>query len=74
MAFYLLLGWMGTDIGLWTAIAIFAFATIAGNVIGSPGGLGGAEAAMIGLLSLEGVPLEVSLPATAVIRVTTRPR
>ena len=35
------------------------------------GGLGGAEAAMIGLLSLQGIPLEMSIPATAVIRITT---
>ena len=70
-AFYYLLLWMGADVGLWTAIAIFTFATLAGGLTGAPGGLGGAEAAMIGLLSLEGVPLEVSLPATAIIRVTT---
>lgn len=35
------------------------------------GGLGGVEAAMVGLLMLEGVPFEVALAATAVIRVTT---
>ena len=70
-AFYLLLDWMGADVGLWTAIGIFTFATIAGGVTGAPGGLGGAEAAIIGLLLLEGVPLEISLPATAIIRVTT---
>ena len=71
VAFYMLLTWMGADVSLWSAIAIFTFATLAGGLTGSPGGLGGAEAAMIGLLALEGVPLEVSLPATAIIRVTT---
>lgn len=70
-AFHLLLGWMGADIGLWMAVAIFVFSTLAGGLTGAPGGLGGAEAAMIALLSLEGVPLEVSIPATLVIRVTT---
>ena len=35
------------------------------------GGVGGAEAAMVALLSLEGVGLETSVPATAIIRVTT---
>lgn len=70
-AFHLLLGWMGADIGLWKAIGIFVFATLAGGLTGAPGGVGGAEAAMIALLTLEGVPLEVSVPATAVIRVTT---
>jgi len=70
-AFHLLLGWFGSDIGIWKALAIFTFSSVAGGLSGAPGGLGGAEAAMIGLLTLEGVPLEVSIPATAVIRVTT---
>lgn len=70
-AFHLLLMWMGADIGFWSALGIFTFATLAGGLTGAPGGVGGAEAAMVALLSLEGVPLEVSLPATAVIRLTT---
>lgn len=70
-AFHLLLGWMGADIGLWKAVAIFIFATLAGGLTGAPGGLGGAEAAMVALLSLDGVGLDVSIPATAVIRLTT---
>ncbi len=70
-AFHLLLGWMGADIGIWMAVAIFVFATLAGGLTGAPGGVGGAEAAMIALLSLEGVPLAVSVPATLIIRVTT---
>lgn len=70
-AFHLLLMWMGADIGLAKAIVIFTFATLAGGLTGAPGGVGGAEAAMVALLSLQGVPLEVSIPATAVIRLTT---
>ncbi len=70
-AFYLLLMWMGADIGFWTAVAIFVFSTLAGGLTGAPGGVGGAEAAMILLLQLEGVPLDISLPATLIIRVTT---
>jgi len=70
-AFHLLLLWMGADIGVWAAVAIFVFATLAGGLTGAPGGIGGAEAAMIALLALEGVPLEVSLPATLIIRLTT---
>jgi uncharacterized protein (TIRG00374 family) len=70
-AFHLLLGWMGSDIGIGLAVAIFMFSTIAGTMTGAPGGVGGAEAAMIALLSLQGVPLEVSIPATAIIRITT---
>jgi len=71
VAFHLLLVWMGHDIGLAAAIAIFVFATLAGGLTGAPGGLGGAEAAMIALLTLQGVPLAVSVPATAIIRLTT---
>lgn len=70
-ALHLVLVAMGHDIGLWTAVAIFVFATLAGGLTGAPGGLGGAEAAMVALLGLQGVPLEVALPATAVIRLTT---
>jgi len=70
-AFQLLLAWMGAEIGLAKALAIFTFATLAGGLTGAPGGLGGAEAAMIALLTLDGIPLEVSIPATAIIRVTT---
>lgn len=71
VAFYFLLVWMGADIGLAAAAAIFIFSTLAGGLTGAPGGIGGAEAAMIALLTLEGVPLEISLPATAIIRLTT---
>lgn len=70
-AFHLLLGWLGADIGLWLAITIFTFSTLAGSLTGAPGGVGGAEAAMVALLALKGIPLEVSIPATAIIRVTT---
>lgn len=70
-AFHLLLTWMGAEIGLVKAVAIFVFATLAGGLTGAPGGVGGAEAAMIALLALDGVPMEISVPATAIIRVTT---
>ena len=70
-AFHLLLSWMGADVGLWMAVAIFIFATLAGGLTGAPGGLGGAEAAMVALLAVQGVPLEIAVPATLIIRVTT---
>ena len=70
-AFHLLLAWMGADIGLAKAVAIFVFSGLAGGLTGAPGGIGGAEAAMVALLTLEGVPLEASVPATLIIRVTT---
>lgn len=70
-AFHLLLAWMGADIGIAKAVAIFIFAGLAGGLTGAPGGVGGAEAAMVALLALEGVGLEAALPATVIIRVTT---
>lgn len=70
-SFHLLLGWLDADIGLWSAVAIFLVATVTGGATGAPGGLGGAEAAMVALLSLQGIPLAVSIPATAIIRLTT---
>jgi len=70
-AFHLLLLWMGAEIGPARAIAIFVFATLAGGLTGAPGGVGGAEAAMIALLTLDGVPIEAAVAATAVIRLTT---
>ncbi len=71
VSFYLLLDWMSADVGFWAAVGIFMIATVGGGLTGAPGGLGGAEAAMVALLSLQGVPLEISIPATAVIRLTT---
>ncbi|MDQ2092045.1 flippase-like domain-containing protein [Marimonas arenosa] len=70
-AFHLLLGWFGADLGFWTATMIFVFATLAGGLTGAPGGVGGAEAAMVALLYMDGVSPEIAVPATAVIRVTT---
>ena len=70
-AFFLLLQWMDAGVSLSLAVAIFIFSALAGGLTGAPGGIGGAEAAMIALLSIEGVPLEISVAATAVIRLTT---
>lgn len=70
-AFHLLLVWFGADIGFATALAIFIFATLAGGLTGAPGGLGGAEAAMVALLTLRGADLETAVAATVIIRATT---
>lgn len=70
-AFYLLLEWLGAEISLPIAFAIFFFSVLSGGASGLPGGIGGAEASMIALLSLNNVPLEIALPATAIIRLTT---
>ena len=36
-----------------------------------PGGLGSTEATMVGLLASQGVPFEIAIVATGVVRVTT---
>lgn len=70
-AFYLLLGWLGADVSIAFAFAVFFFSMLTGGATGLPGGIGGAEAGMIAALTLHGIPLEIALPATAVIRITT---
>ena len=71
VALYLLVGWLGAEISLPAAITVFLFATLAGGLTGAPGGLGGAETAMVVLLGMNDVPMAVSVPATAVIRITS---
>ncbi len=70
-AFHILLVWLGADLSLATSVAIFLFATLAGGLTGAPGGLGGAEAAMMALLLLNGIDADAALAATAIIRITT---
>ena len=71
VAFHALLGWLGADIALPTAAAIFLIAILSGALSGLPGGLGGTEATAITLLALQGVSFETAVLATAIIRVAT---
>lgn len=71
VAFYYLLAAMGQTIEPGSAVAIYAFAMLAGALSFLPGGLGGAEVAMVALLLLGGVPEPVAVAATLLIRVTT---
>ncbi len=71
LAFWLLLDWLRIEIGLATATAIFLTAVLSGALSGLPGGLGGTEATSVALLSLQGVPLEIAVLATAIIRIAT---
>ncbi|MEM9428198.1 MAG: lysylphosphatidylglycerol synthase transmembrane domain-containing protein, partial [Pseudomonadota bacterium] len=70
-ALALLLDWLGADVSVPVAVAIFLFAMVTGASTGAPGGLGGAEVALLGLLTLQGVPPAIALPATVIIRLTT---
>ncbi|HEV7252978.1 MAG TPA: lysylphosphatidylglycerol synthase transmembrane domain-containing protein [Mesorhizobium sp.] len=71
LAFYLLLDALGAPIGLLEATLIFTAGMLVGALTMVPGGVGGTEGAMLALLSLQGVPMSVAVPATIVIRVTT---
>jgi uncharacterized protein (TIRG00374 family) len=71
VAFYWLLSELGADPGLLEAMFIFAFSMLVGALSMLPGGLGGTEATMFGLLTLAGTEPEVALTATVIIRVTT---
>ena len=67
----LLLQALGTGIGFQAATFIFAFSMLAGAITMLPGGLGGVEGAMLGLLVIAGAPADIALVATIVIRITT---
>lgn len=71
LAFYWILEFMGADIPLQIAIFIYALAMLAGAVSFMPGGLGGAEAVMVGLLTWKGMPVPDAVAATVLIRLAT---
>jgi uncharacterized membrane protein YbhN (UPF0104 family) len=71
LAFALVLDALGAEVGLVIAVLAFSASMLAGALSFLPGGLGGAEAAMLVVLAAAGVPMEVAVPATVVIRVTT---
>jgi uncharacterized protein (TIRG00374 family) len=71
LAFYWLLHQLGTSVSLLQATFIFSFAMVAGAITMLPGGLGGAEVAMLTLLALVGVGFDTAVVATAIIRLTS---
>jgi uncharacterized protein (TIRG00374 family) len=70
-AFFCVLSWLGAEIDVATASAIFLVAVLSGALSGLPGGLGSTEAVIIILLSLQNVPVEISVIATVIIRLAT---
>lgn len=61
----------GPDVSFQQAGFVFTFALIAGTISMLPGGLGGAEAVMLLLLTSLGFASDSALAATAIIRLTT---
>ena len=70
-AFDLILRWMGWDLPLAFAVFVYAIGMLAGALSFMPGGLGGAEIAMVTLLTWRGIPMPQALAATLLIRLTT---
>ncbi|TVQ29336.1 MAG: UPF0104 family protein [Geminicoccaceae bacterium] len=68
---WLVLDALGASLSLTTVAFVFGFSMLVGSLPIFPGGIGGAEASMAGLLVWLGVPLPVAVAATAVIRLAT---
>lgn len=71
LAFDWILKWMGADIPLTFAVFVYALAMLAGAISFMPGGLGGAEAVMVGLLVWKGMNSADAVAATVLIRLAT---
>lgn len=68
---YLVLDGFGLHSTLLQANFVYCFSTIVGALSMLPGGIGGAEAGMIGLLAFMGIPYTSGLPAVIMIRFCT---
>lgn len=71
VGFWWLLGALGQPLPLTEAVFIYAFAMLIGGLSFLPGGLGGSEAVMIGLLTLHGLPEASAVTATLICRLAT---
>jgi len=71
LAFWLVLSGLGLNIAFFGAVFIYSISTIAGAISMLPGGLGGTEASMLGLLALQGVIAVNAVPAILLIRLST---
>ena len=70
-AFHLLLGWLGLQPDITFSFFIYAAGMLAGALSMLPGGLGGAEAAMMGLMLWAGYPQPTAVAAVLLIRLAT---
>ncbi len=70
-AFHLILKWMGLPISLTFAMFVYALAMLAGHLSLVPGGLGSAEAVMMGMLIWAGTAKPEAVAATLLCRLVT---
>lgn len=71
LGFYGVLHWMGAQMPLSFVVFVYAVSMLAGALSLMPGGLGGAEAVMVGLLIWKGLPGADAVAATVLIRLAT---
>ncbi len=71
IGFWWLLAALGHPLDPQTAVFIYAFAMLIGGLSFLPGGLGGSEAVMIGLLVMNGLPEAAAVTATLICRLAT---
>lgn len=71
LGFYYTLNSFNVELPLTTSVFIYAFATIVGAVTFLPGGLGGTEASMTGLIVSFGISRGKAVASTIVIRACT---
>jgi len=69
--FYLLLHWLGVGQESLHAMGVYALSMLAGALSFLPGGLGGAEAAMVALLVADGTLFGTAVLATVICRAVT---
>ena len=71
LGFWWLLHALGHPLPVTTAVFVYAFGMLVGGLSFLPGGLGGSEAVMIGLLMLHGFPESAAVTATLICRLAT---
>jgi uncharacterized protein (TIRG00374 family) len=71
VSLWLICGHLGVDLGLWSAVFVYAAATLAGAAAFLPGGLGGTEAVLVLLLVSQGAARGTALSASFLVRLLT---
>jgi uncharacterized protein (TIRG00374 family) len=71
LALHLILVWMGASPSLAFSLFAYAAGMLAGALSFLPGGLGGAEVVMVGLLMFDGLSSGDAVAATVLIRLAT---
>jgi glycosyltransferase 2 family protein len=71
LGLYYVANWMGNDMDLAEALFIYSFSMLVGALSFLPGGLGGAEVTMVGLLLLNGMNEAQAVACTLFVRLAT---